>query len=312
MLPTPLATAHSAIEAAVLAGTGDGLRIVGFGEVTLAVAWPADEPVAVCKRLPPFAADDDLAEYTQLLHSYVETLVARGVHTVPTQVMGVREPRWGVVGYLVQPYVEPSQLLSMRLRHAEPAEVADLFERLVGHVVDVVDDRVGLDAQVSNWCVGPDGALTTLDVSTPFLRDAAGRDLLPTALFLRTYPMLLRPALGRFVVPDVVAAYHDVDEVLLDVAGNLLREGLDARLPAFLTACGKRTGRSFAEDTVRSRFTGNARTWGLLQRLRRADRWWQRTLRRRPYPQLLPPPYNSRAYSSAPAQAPWRIGADDY
>jgi hypothetical protein len=26
----------------------------------------------------------------------------------------------------------------------------------------------------------------------------------------------------------------------------------------------------------------------LLQRLRRADRWWQRTVRRRPYPFLLP------------------------
>jgi hypothetical protein len=33
----------------------------------------------------------------------------------------------------------------------------------------------------------------------------------------------------------------------------------------------------------------DARMWDLLQRLRRADRWWQRTVRRRPYPFLLPP-----------------------
>ena len=32
----------------------------------------------------------------------------------------------------------------------------------------------------------------------------------------------------------------------------------------------------------------DARMWALLQRLRRADRWWQRRVRRRQYPFLLP------------------------
>ncbi len=35
-------------------------------------------------------------------------------------------------------------------------------------------------------------------------------------------------------------------------------------------------------------YRDDARMWELLQRLRRADRWWQRTVRRRPYPFLLP------------------------
>jgi hypothetical protein len=30
--------------------------------------------------------------------------------------------------------------------------------------------------------------------------------------------------------------------------------------------------------------------WEILLRLRRADRWWQRTVRRRGYPFLLPGP----------------------
>ena len=76
-----------------------------------------------------------------------------------------------------------------------------------------------------------------------------------------------------------------------------------ACLPALLTACHKRTERSLAEDTVRSCLTGSARTWALLGRLRRTDRRWQRTVRRRPHSQLLPPPYDSRAYSSVPASS---------
>ena len=38
-------------------------------------------------------------------------------------------------------------------------------------------------------------------------------------------------------------------------------------------------------------FRSDRRLWLLMQRLRRADRTWQRQVRRRPYPFLLAPPY---------------------
>ena len=39
---------------------------------------------------------------------------------------------------------------------------------------------------------------------------------------------------------------------------------------------------------VRRYYRGDARTWAQLLRLRRADRFWQRKVRRRAYPFLLP------------------------
>ena len=35
-------------------------------------------------------------------------------------------------------------------------------------------------------------------------------------------------------------------------------------------------------------YRSDAVMWEVLQRLRRADRWWQRTIRHRSYPFLLP------------------------
>ena len=41
-------------------------------------------------------------------------------------------------------------------------------------------------------------------------------------------------------------------------------------------------------EEARRYYRRDAMMWALLQRLRRADRWWQRRIRRRRYPFLLP------------------------
>ena len=41
-------------------------------------------------------------------------------------------------------------------------------------------------------------------------------------------------------------------------------------------------------DEVRKYYRSDARTWEVLLRLRRADQWWQRRVRRQSYPFLLP------------------------
>jgi hypothetical protein len=43
-----------------------------------------------------------------------------------------------------------------------------------------------------------------------------------------------------------------------------------------------------AAHQVARDYARDARLWSLMLSLRRADRWWQRTIRQRPYPFLLP------------------------
>ena len=162
---------------------------------------------------------------------------------------------------------------------------------LLGEIVDVVlavvDDRVGLDAQLSNWAMR-DGRLTYFDVTSPMLRTAEGFSELDVEVFLASLPWPLRAPVRRFVLPGILHRYHVARTVVLDLAANLIKERLDSWIPTVLAAAGDRLAPPLTEDDVRRDYRSDARTWNLLQAVRRADRTWQRRVRRRPYPVLLP------------------------
>jgi len=135
------------------------------------------------------------------------------------------------------------------------------------------------------------GELSLLDLSTPLLRDGGGADRLDLDLFLSIYPWALRRALRR-VARGIMAQYHDPRTVLLDAASNLHKERLDQWIPPFLASANAHVDPPLDAGAVRRYFTRDRRLWLLMQRLRRADRAWQRAARRRGYPFLLPPPYD--------------------
>jgi hypothetical protein len=207
---------------------------------------------------------------------------------VPTEIRSTGAER-GVHAYLVQPLVRRDALLDRILVTASEEQGAGLLAGLAERVARSVDAGVGLDAQVANWAV--DGErLACFDVSTPLMRDAQGRDLLDVAVFVAIYPYALHGVL-TLVARSIMAQYFDRRGVLLDVASNLHKERLDRWLPAFLDAANAHLERPIDATEVRRYFTRDRRLWLTMQRLRRADRTWQRRVRRRPYPFLLAPPY---------------------
>jgi hypothetical protein len=76
------------------------------------------------------------------------------------------------------------------------------------------------------------------------------------------------------------------------VASNLIKERHERWLPTLLGAANVHVAPAITDREVRIYFARDRRLWLLMQRLRRADRAWQRYVRRRPYPFLLPPPYH--------------------
>jgi hypothetical protein len=192
----------------------------------------------------------------------------------------------------VQPALAPGTLGPDILRGVEPDPSHPFLNAVCSVVPRVVDERTGLDGQVSNWSMsgtGPGSDVQYLDVSTPMLfRD--GRIELDLGLFLAAYPWPLRRPIGRFVAPGVVGAYRDPRHVLVDLAANLLKEDLGQWVPATLAVVNELVTPAVTEDEVRSYYASDARLWEVMLRLRRADRWWQGTVRRRPYPFLLPGP----------------------
>jgi len=288
-LEVDLERLDAAIDEAIRVGAPRDLPVLGYGELTLVIGWPPQQPTVAVKRLPPFSDRDRLDAYAALLERYIETLRERGLLVAQTEIRSHPGPRGTMRAYLVQPRVPREQHLNVILASADEARAQELLELVVENVHRCADDVVGFDAQAANWWV-EDGELGYLDVSTPMLRDRDGRELLDVALFLSVYPWATRPVLAR-IAPGVMAQYHEPRIVLLDCASNLHKEGLDHCVPALLRAANRRLERPLTAADVRRYFRQDKLLWALMQRLRLADRGWQRHVRHRPYPLLLPPRY---------------------
>jgi len=282
-----VAALEAAVEAALRTGDDEGLHLLGNGEVTLVVGWPTDRPVVACKRLPVFADVEEARRHGDLVAEYVSTLAARGVRVVPSQWRTTDAAGGGVAGWVLQPVLEPRSLAPAALA-AEPATAATVLGAVVERIHAVVDPRVGLDAQLSNWALADDGPWY-LDITTPLLADAAGRTRLDLRLLTTALPTPLRPLVRRLVAPGIVAAYHRTRDVTVDLVGNLYKERLGSVVDAALSEANRRVVPAITEEEVRRWYRSNARTWEWLLWARTADRWWQRRVRRRTYPFLLPP-----------------------
>ena len=280
--PDVLAQLESDVVASLSGDTSVHLDVLGYGEIsTVLRAEGLNGPVAA-KRLPRMARAQ-LSAYSETLSRYLHDLQARGVRPVDSAVFSVGSDP--VTPYCVQP-LQPLLLVD-ELRDADPETIDRRAQQLVEIVVGAVDGWLGLDGQISNWSVDGD-ALLYIDVTTPLLRDAAGTDELDTDLFLASLPWALQGSVRRFLLDEILSHYYDPRAVLLDMAGNLTKERLPQVIEPLLRATNRVVSPPISPDQAMKYYRTDARMWELLQRLRQADRWWQKTARRRTYPFLLP------------------------
>lgn len=280
-----LAAVERTVHQALLAGDVSRLPLLGEGDISLVIRSESD-PAWACKRLPPFPSSETADRYAATVERYLTELAQRGIELVETDVRRVTGVDGAPLVYCVQPVLPPETLavdIARRDREHGTAVIGDVVDA----VLAVVDERVGLDAQLANWAV-LDGRLAYFDITTPLLRRADLTSELDSEVFLASLPWALRGVVRRFVSPSIIERYHDPRTVLLDLGANLVKERLDALIPAVLDAAGQRVTPPLSERDVRRDRRADAATWGALQAARRIDRTWQRHVRRRPYPFLLP------------------------
>lgn len=274
---------------AVRTGHVEGLDVIGYGEVTVAVRLSTPEGDRVCKRLVPFSSAEAARSSAELIATYVERLGASGIAVVPTQTTILERPQ-GHVLYCVQPLLRSETLgpevLRVATRDQAIARVTRIFER----IRDAVSPTLAPDGQLSNWAFDGD-RLLYLDVGTPFIRDDRGRDLFDFTEQTRALPAPVRVIVDRFLLRGILDNYFSLRGQALDFLGNLVKEGLAELVPALAPVA----NRVFAlespigEDQVHRHYRGDAQTYAFIQAARRADRWvWTKVLRRE-YPYLLPP-----------------------
>ncbi len=282
-----LGALDAAIEQALDRAEQGELEILGYGEISSAVAWPAAGGKLACKRLPLFTDQAAVAAYREAFATYLDALDQRGVDVLPSRLfeLGRGDGRWAV--YCVQPVADAETLAPRVFAGLDAGAATARFEELLDVILGCVGPRLGLDGQLSNWVVAGD-RLAYLDVSTPMLRDAEGREQLDVELFLASLPWALRPLVRRFLLRGILDKYYRPRGVVLDLLGNLYKERLEPLLPRLVEVANRRVDPPLSEREVLGYYRSDARTWALLQRLRRLDRTWQRRVRRRQYPFLLP------------------------
>lgn len=270
--------------------TGDSgeLTILGYGEISIVLACKDGGDDFACKRLPPFSTADQLAAYRAVFDQYLDKLSALGVDVLESSVKAVPLPDGGWTAYCVQPMLPAASLLPNILHEKSAEEASELVEDVFGAIRAAIVEGVGIDGQSSNWAVHH-GRLRYLDVTTPFLRSSAGEELLDYQLFIASLPWLLRGVVRRFLLKAILDKYYQRRGAILDFLANLAKEQLHDRIPRFLEIANTSLDEKIDHKEVQKYYRVDARMWAFLQTIRRLDRFWQRRVRRRVYPFLLPP-----------------------
>ena len=289
----PSRQALAELEAKVLhaLATGDesGLRVLGYGEISTVVAVTVPEGTFACKRLPPFDSRARFDAYAGVFDAYVKSLRQGGVQAVESELHTLESADGRITAYCVQPILQPKELLPNHLRECTESEARAIFRSVADAIDGCASARLGIDGQLSNWTLRA-GELGYLDLTTPLVRDEKGVDALDLDLFLASLPWALRGPVRWLLLKEIIDKYFVPRGIVLDLLGNLYKERLDGLIPAFLEELGERYTPALTVKEARAYYQSDARAWAFLLAARKADRFWQRNVRRRPYPFLLPGP----------------------
>lgn len=288
MITTPdLRRLDEAVERALATNDESALHVLGYGEISSVLAWPDATGPHACKRLPIFDDASRYEAFRECFHHYLDALTEAGVAVHDSRLEALDRDDGKIVAYCIQPVLDSAALAPAQLRAADARSGRALLEEIVGYIATTVGPMLGIDAQLSNWARSG-SHLVYIDITTPLLRDADGRDLLDTELFMASLPAAFRPVVRRFMLTDILDPYFAARPTALDLAGNLHKEGLVEWVPDLIAIANERLGIDLDVAEVRRHYRTDARLWSLLQRARRVDRTWQRRVRRRAYPYLLP------------------------
>jgi hypothetical protein len=224
--PDQLAALEQLVQRQLNAPDEPQLKLLGYGEVTLAFAYPPEAPRWACKRMPPSGDHAALAAYVAHIERYIAELRAIGVAVLPTSCHIVESYPGTSVIFLCQPIVSSDSLGPAILRLRVPDANDPFLVEVLTTVANAISPRLAIDSQLSNWA-DINGVLHQIDISTPFTCDADGHPELDARMVVGPFPWILRAPMRRWVVPPIMLRYHDPRLAMIDFVANLFKERLE-------------------------------------------------------------------------------------
>jgi hypothetical protein len=269
--PDELAALEREVEAELADPTGSRLQLLGFGEMTIAIAYPQPAPRWACKRMPPARSVDVAQRFKCYVERYIRELERASTRVVPThcQIVPAKGGRWAL--YLCQPIVDGALLGPNALRRRVPDARDPYLISILTAITRANTPHLAVDPQLANWAM-IDGEPWMLDVSTPFMREPNGAIALDSRVLTEPYPAVIRPILRKWVVPSTVERFFDLRAAMIDFTANLYKERLEAWVGPAISAANEFLESPIHEYDVKSYYYSDKKVWDLAYFMKRLER----------------------------------------
>lgn len=271
------------------------LRVIGFGELGLAIGWPTETPTVIVKRQapgPPSAVASDerrMVAYQQALRDGGVSVLANSFEQVPLA-------DGTVAPYIVQPIVHSDDLVENILPREEPASDNQILLALRDLVVSIVSDTpelgLSIDAQITNFFWKND-QLHILDTTPPLIWDADGGPFYDVGNYLRALPAPLRSTALR-ITRRVGDDYRTPHGTLYRTVVYLKRIGLEAWVDPAIECFNGALDRPIERAAVEKEYEQAIKDFPRIKLLARIQRAWTRHVRRQRYEFFITDSFDGR------------------
>ena len=263
----------------------DHLRVFGFGEISVAVGYPIDHPTAVLKRLPPNRDSAHADFQLSLIEDFRDSIVRRGGRIVPTEIRGFLRDDGLIVPYIIQPVIPKEMLADTVIATDEPTVDHPILLALYDYVMQVGDNRLTIDSQITNFA-WHDDQLWLHDMSTPHTYDALGKYDGDFSTGFQALPAVLKPLLQKEVA-HIFEYYLSPTGALTQTAVFLKRIDADDWVQPALETFNARLDTPIEINEVNALYAKQLKEFPRLKQLARIQRAWQTHVRRKPYEILI-------------------------
>ncbi len=289
-------------------------RILGFGEISTVF----EIQIEACrgyafKRMSVFETQSELDQYLENYLEYNRLLEEEIPIRLPSHGYAcVPGPGGRPIFYIIQKKVASNSIGSQAIHLLSDDDSLRLFQivlcelnKLWSYNRREKHIQVAIDGQISNWAIsgfdytkggiGNQTNLIYLDTSTPQFQ-VNGVEQLDPELFLRSGPSFMAWIIRKFFLDDVMTRYYDPRKIIVDLIGNLYKEGKPELIPDMLAAANDFIDAEaelsdlepILESEIQAYYREDSVIWTLYAAMRRMDRFLHQNILRKEYPYILP------------------------
>ena len=289
-------------------------RILGFGEISTVFEIQVDACRGYAfKRMSVFETQSELDQYLENYLEYNRLLEEEIPIRLPSHGYAcLPGPGGRPIFYIIQKKLASNSIGSQAIHLLSDDDSLRLFQLVLAELNKLWsfnnrEDRiqVAIDGQISNWAIhgfdfnkgGIDmnSTLLYLDTSTPLFQ-VDGVEQLDPELFLRSGPSFMAWIIRRFFLDDVMTRYYDPRKIIVDLIGNLYKEGKPELIPDMIAAANNFIDSEaelsdlepILESEIQAYYREDSVIWTLYAAMRRMDRVLHQYILRKDYPYILP------------------------